>query len=85
MEGLIQEALTVVILLSVIPMTAIAAGAGLVTVLQAITQVQEQSLTHLARLAILAAVVMICGGQGYILLERIFYRALSMTSSFDVR
>jgi type III secretory pathway component EscS len=85
MEDLIQEALTVVILLSVIPMTAIAAGAGLVTVLQAITQVQEQSLTHLARLAILAAVVIICGDQGYVLLEQIFYRALSMTSSLDVR
>jgi flagellar biosynthesis protein FliQ len=85
MEDLIQEALTVVILLSVIPMTAIAMGAGLVTVLQAITQVQEQSLTHLARLAVFAAVLIVCGEQGYVLLEEVFYRAFSLTSSLNGR
>ena len=85
MEDLLLEALTAVIVLSVVPMTAIAAGAGLVAVLQAITQVQEQSLTHLARLAVLAAIVIICGDQGYVLLEKIFYRALSMTSGLDGR
>ena len=83
MRELIHEALLIVILLSVVPMAAIAVGAGLVTVLQAITQVQEQSLTHLARLAVLTVVMIIFGQHGYELLEQIAFRAFSMVNRLE--
>jgi flagellar biosynthesis protein FliQ len=83
MSHLLHEALTVVIILSFVPMVAIAFGAGFVAVLQAITQVQEQSLTHLARLITLTVVLMFAGQQGYGLLEQVFLKALSLTNSFN--
>lgn len=85
MEELMREALTVALIVSLVPMLAISFGAGIVTLLQSITQVQEQSLTHLARLAVFALIIIICGEHGYALIEKVFFRAFSLLTESDWR
>jgi len=80
-----REALMTTLLISLVPMLAISFGAGLVTLLQSITQVQEQSLTHLARLAVLALIIIVCGEHGYALIEQIFFRAFSLLTESEWR
>lgn len=77
MEAAIEQGLTVVMVLSLVPLAAIAAGAGLVSLLQAMLQVQEQSIVHLARLVIVAALLLLGGGAAFAEVERLFVAVVS--------
>jgi flagellar biosynthesis protein FliQ len=59
-------------------MVSISLAAGLVALLQAITQVQEQSVVHLARLIVAAVVVVLGGAHAMELLEAIFFRVVAL-------
>jgi len=61
-DAILEQAAIVIMTLSLIPLGAVALGGGVVALLQAALQVQEQSIVHLARLAIFAVLV-ICGGR----------------------
>ncbi len=77
MTPLILDSLLLVLYISLIPMMSISLGAGLVAFLQAITQIQEQSLTHLARVVVIAAVLYVGGEQAFGLLKQIFVQILN--------
>jgi type III secretory pathway component EscS len=78
---LLTESLYATLVLSLVPMAAVACGAGAVTLLQAITQVQEQSLVHFVRLVVMAAIIIASGGHAMASLEAIFLKALSLVLS----
>jgi flagellar biosynthesis protein FliQ len=80
MNPIISEALFASLTLSLIPMAAISLCAGLVAMLQSITQVQEQSIVHLARIAALVGVLLWGGHQGYQELEGIFIKILAIAA-----
>ena len=61
MHSLVLDSLMIVIYLSGIPMVAIAFAAGSVALLQAVTQVQEQSVIHLVRLVTFIAFIIVAG------------------------
>lgn len=61
MYTLVLDSLMLVIYLSGIPMVAIAFAAGCMAMLQAVTQIQEQSVTHLVRLVTFIALVVVAG------------------------
>lgn len=83
MNIVISEALVAALLASLVPMAAISLGAGAVALLQAITQVQEQSMVHLARIAVLV-IVMLCGAQeAFASLESIFLKVLSLCGTLE--
>ena len=72
-----QEAVTLIVLMS-LPMILTAMLVGLtVSILQAVTQVQEQSISHLARIAALVLVVLWGGQRGYGELERMFVAVIT--------
>lgn len=81
MHGIVTDALITMLILSFIPMAAIALCAGTVTLIQAITQVQEQSLVHLARLGVMAALLAFGGHYAFAELERVFVTVVVMTGS----
>jgi len=72
MESIIHQALVGVLMFSVIPMVAIAFSAGIVSLVQAVTQVQEQSMVHLVRIVTLALLVRWFGEYAFHDLERLF-------------
>jgi flagellar biosynthesis protein FliQ len=59
-------------------MVCISLGAGVVAVIQAITQVQEQSLTHLARLVVLAATMYIGAHEAFMQIKLCFLDVLDL-------
>lgn len=61
MRQIALDSVMITVILSAIPMIAIALSAGLVALIQAATQIQEQSVTHLVRLVTFIAVVAVCG------------------------
>lgn len=61
LAGLISDAIVMMTILSVIPMGAIAFASGIIALIQAATQIQEQSVTHLVRLATFGAVAVVAG------------------------
>ena len=76
MYHLCLDALMLIVVLSAIPMIAVGAAAGLVGLLQAITQVQEQSLSHLARCVAFGAVVVAGGALAGAEVQALFVRVL---------
>ncbi len=68
----VEECLIDSLVLSLIPMVVIAAIAGMISILQAITQVQEQSISHAARVIAIALVLVFGGQRGFRELERLF-------------
>jgi type III secretory pathway component EscS len=76
MAPLVLDSLLLVLYISLIPMVSISLGAGLVGFLQAITQIQEQSLTHLARVVVIAGVLYVGGAQAFDQLKRNFIQVL---------
>ena len=62
MEAILEHAVVVMMMLSLVPLGAVALGGGVVSLLQAALQIQEQSILHLAKLGILALLV-IGGGR----------------------
>ncbi|MFO0416348.1 MAG: flagellar biosynthetic protein FliQ [Pseudomonadota bacterium] len=84
MNALVVDSITIALIISVIPMAAISLGAGLVALIQAMTQVQEQSIVHFARL-VMISVVLIWGGQrAYTEIEGIFMKVVSMAATPSV-
>jgi type III secretion protein S len=61
MQQLIFDSLMIALILSGLPMVGIALASGLVALVQAATQIQEQSVTHLVRLLTFIGVVFIAG------------------------
>ena len=61
MQNLIFDSLMIALILSGIPMVSIALASGLVALVQAATQIQEQSVTHLVRLITFIGVVFVAG------------------------
>lgn len=80
MHAILLDALYTILILSLIPMLAISFGAGAVTLLQAVTQVQEQSIVHLVRLAIITAVIIWGGGRALSRIEMIFLKVISFAA-----
>lgn len=77
MNAAIEQALVVMLTLSIVPLAAIAVGAGAVSLLQAMLQVQEQSIVHLARIGIIAALLLLGGGAAFAEVERLFVAVVS--------
>lgn len=77
MFALVEESMVSALTLSLVPMGAIALIAGITALLQAITQVQEQSISHLARVGALALVLLWGGQRGYGELERMFVAVIT--------
>jgi type III secretory pathway component EscS len=61
MLTLVVDSLTLVMIIAGVPMVAIAITTGCVAMLQAITQIQEQSVVHLVRVATFIALVTVGG------------------------
>lgn len=78
MNPLIADALMSSLMISLIPMAAISLAAGAMALLQAITQVQEQSMVHFVRIVALVLVLMWGGQAAYAQLEAIFVDVLTL-------
>jgi flagellar biosynthesis protein FliQ len=61
MQSLVLDSLMIVIYAAGIPMAAIALTTGCMAILQAATQIQEQSVVHLVRLVTFIAVLLVAG------------------------
>jgi type III secretory pathway component EscS len=81
MNPVIADALLSSLFISLIPMAAISLGGGVVALLQAITQVQEQSMVHFARIVALVVVLLWGGHEAYTQLETIFIRVIALAGS----
>ncbi len=77
METAVEHGLFVAAILSFVPLVAIALGAGAVSLVQAMLQVQEQSIVHLARITIMAALLLFGGGAAFWEIERLFLGIVS--------
>jgi len=78
---IINQALIAALFISLVPMAAISIGAGAVTLLQAITQVQEQSMVHFVRIIALVLVLMWGGQAAFAQLEAIFINVLTLSAT----
>lgn len=83
LDGLLRDALltTAVIALPVLGVAALVGTA--IAVVQAATQVQEQTLTLLPKIVSVALIVAIFGGAGMHLLAALFDRALAAIPSLN--
>jgi flagellar biosynthetic protein FliQ len=80
-DGLLREALIVTAIVA-LPMLAVAAVIGtVVAVVQAATQVQEQTLTLLPKLLAIGAMVAVFGGVAMHLLAQLFADAIAALPS----
>jgi len=61
-------------------MLAISLGAGTVALIQAVTQVQEQSLVHLARLVMMTLVLVWGGSHAFTELEVLFTKVVGFAA-----
>jgi len=80
MQSLVIDSVMMMLVLSAIPMVGVACAAGLVALIQAATQVQEQSVTHLARLLAFIGIVIVAGRWAGGEIVSLFERALAMLS-----
>ena len=85
LDGLLHDALVTTAAIA-LPMLAVAALVGTaIAVVQAATQVQEQTLTLLPKVLAVGAMVALFGGTAMHLLAALFYRALAAIPSLDAR
>lgn len=83
LDGLLRDALLTTAVLA-LPVLGVAALVGTaVAVVQAATQVQEQTLTLLPKIVSVALIVAIFGGAGMHLLAALFDRALAAIPSLN--
>jgi flagellar biosynthetic protein FliQ len=71
-DGLLREALIVTALIALPPLLVATAVGAVVAVLQAATQVQEQTLTMLPKVLAVAAVLALFGHTGFALCAMLF-------------
>jgi flagellar biosynthetic protein FliQ len=83
LDGLLRDALLTTAVIA-LPVLGVAALVGtMVAVVQAATQVQEQTLTLLPKIVSVALIVAIFGGAGMHLLAALFDRALAAIPSLN--
>jgi flagellar biosynthesis protein FliQ len=80
MQAIITEAIYLAMFISLVPMLAISLGAGTVALIQAVTQVQEQSLVHLARLVMMTLVLVWGGSHAFTELEVLFTKVVGFAA-----
>ncbi len=78
MYTLLTDGLWLALILSVVPMVVIALGAGVIALVQAILQIQEQSLAHLARIVLVAGVIAWSGFGALHEVERLLLRVIAV-------
>ena len=76
MQAIITEAIYIALIISLVPMLAISLGAGTVALIQAVTQVQEQSLVHFARLVVMIMVLIWGGSHAFSEVEALFIKVV---------
>jgi hypothetical protein len=76
MEEIIGSALLAVVVLSGVPLIAIAGSAGAAALVAGCFQVQEASLMHLVRLGVFSLIVMLLGQAAYLEVEALFEHAI---------
>jgi type III secretory pathway component EscS len=76
MRDLLLQGVWFAVAASGVPLAAIAVCAGCASLLQVATQIQEASITHVARLAAIAAVVVLAGDVACTAVVEIFQRAI---------
>ena len=81
MHAIVEHAALVMLVLSGIPLLAIAVGGGIISLMQAMLQVQEQSVLHLTKVSVLAAVCAVGGEWAFHEVERLFLAILSFISA----
>jgi flagellar biosynthesis protein FliQ len=77
LEAIIREALVVAALLCFPVLSAATLVGTAVAIVQAATQVQEQTLTLLPKMVVVGALVALCGSFGLSLCARLFLDALA--------
>lgn len=80
MHQILVESIATVFALSVVPMLAISCGAGLVSMFQVVTQIQEQSISHLTRVLIMLGLITWGGSHAFDQIERLFVRVISLAA-----
>lgn len=80
MDVVIEQAVSVMLVLSLVPLAAIALAGGVVSLVQAMLQVQEQSILHLVRVGVLAAAIFLGGGAAFAEVEGLFVAVVSACS-----
>ena len=85
MQAIVQEGLWLALVVSVVPMVMVAVGAGCVALLQAVTQIQEQSIVHLVRLVVLAGALLWGGSGAFAEVEGLLVRVIVAAGSHDLR
>ena len=83
MQSLVIDAVMMMLILSAIPMVGVACAAGVIALVQAATQVQEQSLTHLVRLLAFIGLVLVAGRWAGGEIVSLFERALTTLSLIE--
>ena len=81
MHHFLIEAIVLVLGISVIPMAAVAAVCGIVAAIQSATQIQEQSILHLARLIVFSSMLYFCGDFAFLQIQSLFIRSLTAVES----
>jgi type III secretory pathway component EscS len=76
MSELLEQALWWVVVGSAIPLLAIACCAGCASLMQVVTQIQEASITHTARLLAIVAVAVCVGDVACAAAEELLQRAI---------
>lgn len=81
MQTLVLDSLIISLVLSGIPMVSIAIASGFIVLIQAATQVQEQSVIHLVRLITFVVVVIVAGDWAGGEIVTLFERSLKALES----
>lgn len=76
MQSLVLDSLMIVIYIAGIPMVAISLATGCVAMLQAATQIQDQSVVHLVRVVTFIALVIVAGDWAGEVICDLFERSL---------
>ena len=85
MRELLNHAATLMLTLSLVPLGAIALAGGVVSLVQSVLQVQEPSILHLTRLAVLVLAVMCGGDLAGAEIQRLFVAIVASIAQSGVR
>ena len=77
-EQIVIDAIVLLLVLSLLPTAAIALLGGIVALIQSAFQVQEGSISHLAKVIALLAMLWLAGNEGYHRLELLFQDSFSL-------
>lgn len=85
MEQVVGEALMLIALLAGVPMAVLAVCAGGVALLQAVTQLQEQSISHLVKCGTLGVLLYLGGATAGAWVQDFFQQMLLVLSTIGGR